>query len=272
MKNPALIRFGVIAAIFMIVIIVFSNKIFLTIEPGEKGVIFKPFGGGLDKEHVYSQGFHIIAPWNTMYIYSVREQQIEESMNVLSSDGLNISTDVTVRFHPAYNDLGKLHDEFGEQYVKQLVVPEARSAVREVIGRYTPEELYSTKREEVETGITIALTKELGDNYVNLRALLIRSVELPIPIQEAIQKKLQQEQASQEYEFKLEIAEKEAERQRIQAEGRAKANDIISASLTDKILREKGIEATLELAKSEGSKTVIIGAGDEGLPLILGNQ
>eukprot|EP00389_Voromonas_pontica_P001416 GDKH01002126.1.p1 GENE.GDKH01002126.1~~GDKH01002126.1.p1 ORF type:complete len:104 (-),score=18.63 GDKH01002126.1:242-532(-) len=95
---------------------------------------------------------------------------------------------------------------------------------------------------------------------------------LPPTIKAAIENKLKQEQESLEYEFKLEKAKKEAERQRIDAEGKAKANEILSASLTDKILTEKGIEATLELAKSPNAKVVVVGSGKDGLPIILGNN
>ena len=81
-----------------------------------------------------------------------------------------------------------------------------------------------------------------------------------------------QEQESLEYEFRLEKAQKEAERQRIDAEGKAAANQILNASLTDKILQEKGIEATIELAKSPNAKVVVIGTSKQGLPIILGNN
>ena len=101
---------------------------------------------------------------------------------------------------------------------------------------------------------------------------MVEDVKLPSTIRTAIETKLKQEQESLEYEFRLAKAKKEAERQKIDAEGKAIANKILSASLTDKILQEKGIEATLELAKSPNSKVVVIGSGKDGLPIILGNQ
>ena len=102
--------------------------------------------------------------------------------------------------------------------------------------------------------------------------VLVRDVTLPAAIKDAIERKLSQEQTSLEYKFKLEIAEKEAEKQRIEAQGKADANRILSASLTDKILKDKGIEATLKLAQSPNSKVVVVGGGGDGLPLILGNN
>ena len=108
--------------------------------------------------------------------------------------------------------------------------------------------------------------------YVQLNEVLVRDVTLPATIKDAIERKLNQEQESLEYEFRLVTASKEAERQIIEAQGKADANRILSASLTDKILRDKGIEATIKLAESNNSKVVVIGSGESGLPLILGNN
>jgi len=105
-----------------------------------------------------------------------------------------------------------------------------------------------------------------------VKRVLVEDVKLPSTIRIAIETKLKQEQESLEYEFRISKAKKEAERQRIDAEGKAIANKILSASLTEKILQEKGIDATLELAKSPNSKVVVIGSGKSGMPIILGNQ
>ena len=117
------------------------------------------------------------------------------------------------------------------------------------------------------------LTKKIvDDQYIQLNEVLVRDVTLPIPIKEAIERKLKQEQESLEYEFRLVTAAKEAEKQVIEAQGKADANRILAASLTPNILRDKGIEATLKLAESPNSKVVVVGSGKDGLPLILGNN
>jgi regulator of protease activity HflC (stomatin/prohibitin superfamily) len=141
-----------------------------------------------------------------------------------------------------------------------------------VAGRYTAEEIYSTKRKEVETAIKSETRKVLKDNYVDMKALLIRSIRLPDQIKNAIEKKLKEEQEALAYEYRLERERSEAERKEIQAEGEARANQIISESLTPELLRMRGIEATLKLSESQNSKVVVIGSGDSGLPVILGNQ
>lgn len=250
-------------------IIYFLVKSAVTIGSGEAGVIYRPFSGGVDTEQTYDEGFHIIAPWNTMFIYEVRQQQIFEKMTVLSSNGLDIELDATLWFQPAFDKLGLLHKEKGENYKERIILPAMRSATRSVVGRYTPEQIYSSKRDAIQNEIFEETKKILDDQYVQLNSVLVRDVTLPPTIKEAIEKKLKQEQESLEYEFRLTKAEKEAERQRIESEGKAKANQILSASLTDKILKEKGIEATLKLAESKNSKIIVIGSGDGGMPIIL---
>lgn len=135
----------------LIVLGLFGGRMFFIIEAGERAVIFRPYTSGLDLENIYGEGFHVIAPWNRMYVYNVREQQREETMDVLDKNGLSINTDITVRFNPTYDQIGRLHQQFGINFVNVLVVPEVRSSVRQVAGRYTAEEIYSTKRAEVET-------------------------------------------------------------------------------------------------------------------------
>jgi regulator of protease activity HflC (stomatin/prohibitin superfamily) len=255
MNNNKMLPVLVFALVGLIAIFSLSSSIFFTIEAGERAVIFYKFGGGLDKDDIKNSGFHVKAPWNTAYVYDVRENTREEQMDVLDKNGLSIKVDITVRFHPIYNRVGYLHENFGEAFVTTLVIPEVRSSVRQVMGRFTAEEIYSTKRSEVETAIT-----------------LIRSINLPEQIKAAIENKLQQEQEALAYQFRLDKEKSEAERKRIAAEGEATANQIINSSLTDELLKMRGIEATQDLAKSPNSKVVIIGSGKDGLPIILGGN
>ena len=152
------------------------------------------------------------------------------------------------------------------------MIPEVRSTVRQVMGRLTAEEIYSTKRAEVENAITTESEKILIANNVKATAVLIRSIVLPEQIKGAIENKLQQEQESLAYQYRLDKEKSEAERKRIAAEGESRANNIINNSLSDKLLKMRGIEATLELSKSPNSKVVIIGSSKDGLPMILGNN
>jgi regulator of protease activity HflC (stomatin/prohibitin superfamily) len=147
-----------------------------------------------------------------------------------------------------------------------------RSATRKVIGKYTPEELYSSKREAIQQEIYEMTAANLEANFIFLDALLIRSVMLPATIKTAIEGKLKQEQISQEYEFRIAKEMKEAERKSIEAKGIYDFQTIVSKGINSDLLKWKGIEATRELADSPNSKIVIIGAGDAGLPIILGGD
>lgn len=248
-------------------------KSFVTVGSGEAGVLYKIFGGGVvTDEPPMSEGFHFVLPWNKVFIYEVRQQEVFEKMNVLSSNGLDIKLEASAWFQPKYEDLGKLHQEKSEAYKQRILLPAIRSAARSVVGRYTPEQLYSTKRDAIQQEIYVETKKVVEDQYIQLNAVLVRDVTLPVPIKEAIERKLRQEQESLEYEFRLVTAAKEAEKQVIEAQGKADANRILAASLTPNILRDKGIEATLILAQSQNTKVVVVGSGKDGLPLILGNN
>ena len=270
--NTKLAPVVIIVVVGIITIFALSNSIFYTIEPGEKAVIFYKFGGGLDKENVIGQGFHIKAPWNDLYVYDVKENTADEKMDVLDKNGLSITVDVTVRFHPIYNNIGFLHENFGKNYIYKLVIPEVRSAVRQVMGRYTAEQIYSTKRSEVEASIKKETDESLIENSIQMKALLIRSINLPPQIKEAIETKLEQEQEFLAYQYRLKKEESEADRKRIAAEGEAQANKIVNNSLTENLLKMRGIEATKELAKSPNTKVIVIGGGDSGMPLILNSE
>ncbi len=264
--TPVIIIAGVI-----LLLIIFWSRITVTIPAGHGGVLFRLFGGGVDTSRTYEEGFHFKAPWNTMYIYETRQQEISEEMSALSSNGLEIKIEFSTWYQPQWEDLGVLHAKIGTDYLSRVVVPSMRSAARSVVGRYTPEQIYSTKRDAIQEEIFVETKKLLDEKYVQLNQVLIRSVTLPTTIKSAIESKLKQEQEALEYEFKLDKAAQEAERQRVEAEGKAAANNIVSASINDKILRDKGIEATLKLAESPNAKIVIIGNSNDGMPLILGD-
>lgn len=272
MNSRRLLPIIVVSVIALFIIAGISSSLFFTINATQRAVMFYKFGTGLDKDNVLQPGFHMKAPWNEVYIYNVEETSQDENMDVLDKNGLSIHVDVSVRFNPVPEKIGYIYEKFNVNYVSVLVVPEIRSTVRQVMGRFTAEEIYSTKRAEVEATIKAESEKILLANNVNMVALLIRSIALPDQIRIAIESKLQQEQEALAYQFRLDKEKSEAERKRIQAEGEARANNIINNSLTDKLLKMRGIEATLELAKSPNSKVVVVGGKDGGLPLILGNN
>ena len=263
---------GVFLIIVAVIGIFLFSKSTITIGPGEGGVIFESLGGGIDTDKTYGEGFHVMLPWNKMIVRKVRQQSISDEMNVLSVNGLEVKVNGTIWYEPEFSNLGKLIKTKGEDYERELLDPAINAAARSVVGRYTPEQLYSSKRDVIEQEILDEVQKVLQNQFLLVTRVLVEDVKLPATIRTAIETKLKQEQESLEYEFRISKAQKEAKRQKIDAEGKAIANKILSASLTDKILQEKGIDATLELAKSSNSKVIVIGSGESGMPIILGNQ
>ncbi|MDX6745989.1 prohibitin family protein [Polaribacter sp. PL03] len=263
---------GVFFIILAVAVLILFSKSTVTIGPGEGGVIFETLGDGINTEKTYGEGFHIVAPWNRMIVRKVRQQSISDEMNVLSVNGLEVKVNGTIWYEPELANLGSLIKTKGEDYERELLDPAINAAARSVVGRYTPEQLYSSKRDVIEQEILDEVTKLLEGQYLTVKKVLVEDVKLPPTIKQAIERKLKQEQESLEYEFRLVTASKEAEKVIIDAKGKAESNRILSASLTDKILQDKGIEATVKLSESSNSKVIIIGSGKSGMPIILGNQ
>ena len=151
---------------------------------------------------------------------------------------------------------------------KVLVGPVVRSEARKVFGRYQPEEIYSTQREEIERQIYDEVLKALAGKHVVVEAMLVRDVELPETIKIAIADKLAEEQRSQKMKFTLDKERQEAQRKQIEAEGIAKYQIIVRQGLTPEYLQYKGIEATEKLAPSPNAKIVMVGSAKSGLPLV----
>jgi len=272
-KMDKKLKFGLPAAITFFIIFILLVSSMTTIETGHKGVLYKTFGDGVDTTQIpLNEGFHFVAPWNKVYKVNVRQQQLfVESMKVLSSNGLDIQLDATVWFQPRHKDLAKLVKLRGLDYVDDVIKPSIRSAARNVVGRYTPEEIYSTKREAITQEIFDETNLILNENFVHLKNILVRDVTLPPTIKTAIERKLKQQQEALEYEYRLQKEQKEAERKRIEAKGIKDFQDIVSMGISEKLLRWKGIEATLKLSESPNTKIIVVG-GKDGLPIIMNTE
>lgn len=264
-------RFAVFGVIGVVVILILSGLMTTTIPSGFGGVRYSIFGG-TDLNGRLGEGLKVYPPWVKIYKYDLRVQEHLEQLQALSSNGLSIEMDVSVRARPDPATLPRLHTVYGLDYYRKLVQPELQSAVREVVGDFTPEQLYSTMRAELQERIHEHVRDAVNDQFVTVDAVLIRDVTLPTEIKVAIENKLKEEQEAERYQFTLQKEELEAQRKKIEAEGQAEYQRIITESLSEQFLRFKGIEATQELASSPNAKTVIVGAGNDGLPVILGGQ
>jgi regulator of protease activity HflC (stomatin/prohibitin superfamily) len=270
---------------------------YATIGPGQVGVVWTPSGTRAD---VLPEGNWPVGFFDRATGYDARSQGRDEQLEVLASNGLRIVLDASIRYHIVPAEAVKLDREFGVHYYEILLGPTLRSQARRVVGRYQPEEIYSTQREVIERQIREGVEKAIEGRHVVLEAVLIRNVTLPDTIQQAINDKLQAEQLALKMKFILDQAQAEAQKRmieqkadadrsriaaqaraetdKIEAEGRAEATRITAAAtadyeklielhLTDPMLRWQEIEALRGLAASPNSKLIFIGRGANG-PLL----
>lgn len=180
---------------FLIVLALIAiTRMLVNVSPGEEGHIYKPFGGGLDINTHYSEGMHLVWPWNEMIVYDIRQKTINQTMEVLDKNGLDVNIDLSLTYSPTKGQTGIIHNETGTGYEDVLIIPQIRSVTREIIGRYTAEELYSTKRDVLQTEIEAMVNTNLNPSHITVQYALVRDVGLPALIATAIQNKEEQEQ------------------------------------------------------------------------------
>ncbi|MGH7341406.1 MAG: prohibitin family protein [Candidatus Rokuibacteriota bacterium] len=240
------------------------------IDSGHAGVLWTLWGG--TQSEVLREGVHVVPPWNRVTVYPVRTQDRKEDLHILTNNGLSVAMEGSIRFRPIMEELPRLHVEIGPTYYDTILAPVLRSEARKVGGRYSPEEIYSTKREVVEGEIFKETAKALVGKPLEVEAILVRDVDLPKTIKDAIMGKLEEEQKALKMEFTLNRERQEAERKRIEAKGISDFQNIVTQGITDQLLRWKGIEATEKLSLSPNAKVVVIGSGKDGMPIILGGD
>ncbi|MDQ6975772.1 MAG: prohibitin family protein [Mariprofundaceae bacterium] len=248
-------------------------RIVVIVEAGEGGVLYRPVGWGMVTEgvvtdHVYPEGLHLIFPINTMTRYNARVQIIMHEFEVLTNKGLPVKLKLAVRYRPIFGLLGVLHQKVGPDYPNKIILPQIESVLRKGLGVHSPEQIYTNEDLLLNKLIARAI-EEVGRKYVIVDDVIIRSVTLPAAVRGAIEEKLVDEQRHLAYEYKIKREIEEAKRKRIESKGIRDYAANIESTMGNKVLRWKGIQATLELAKSPNSKLILIGGGKDGLPLIL---
>src|SRR6185312_3636088 len=194
---------------------------------------------------------------------------------------------VNVRFRLQRDAVPVLHQAIGPNYEKVLVQPGIGSLTREVMAQYTAEQVYSTARQEIQDKIRSLAEDRLSEKMMEhegeesyrvsmrdtviLYDILVAGIELPAAIVGAINRKTEQYYIAEEYKFRIEREKRESERKRIEAEGIRDFQQTVSQGISESYLRWRGSEATLQLSQSTNAKTVIVGNGKDGLPVILGN-
>lgn len=259
---------GLLATV--VVVAALWERVVISIKSGEAGVLYRYFSG-TEMTNIYGEGLHLIWPWDRMYIYNTRLQTEERSYRLLTNSGLPVDIKVAIRYRPDVRLLPRLHVTVGSDYLSKVVFPETEAVLRKAVGQYGPEEVYTSQRGFLESIVITSLTN-VEDRYILIDDVLVRAVDLPPLVRDAIERKLALNEERKAYDYRLEIEEKEAQRKAIEARGIETYQNTIKQSLTPDLLRWQGIQATRDLATSTNAKTVVIGAGEGGLPLILGND
>jgi regulator of protease activity HflC (stomatin/prohibitin superfamily) len=260
-----------IATLLVFGVVFFFDNIVISIYPGQIGVLWQRFGNGTVIDRTFKEGVHFVLPINKMYIYNVRRHEFRDSIQALTKDGLTLVVQYSVRYYLKSETLPQLHQSVGEEYAKILIRPEIKSVMRTIFGQYRPEEIYNAQK-MIQERVSQLSKVRLQANFVSLDGVPIENITLPEAISKAIEDKMTHQQFEGGYAYRIRVAEKEAKRKKIEADGLARYNKILDTSLTPSIIKWYGVQATEAIANSPNSKTVIIGAGKNGLPVILGKD
>ncbi|WP_295884361.1 prohibitin family protein [uncultured Thiohalocapsa sp.] len=260
----------VLTLLLTLISVLLWRRIFISIEPGETGVLYRFFTGTVT-HRVYPEGLHIIPPWDTMVHYETRRQVVMHELDVLSVRGLPVHLELAIRYQPQVELLGLLHQRIGPDYADRVVVPQTESVLRRELSQFSAEQIYTNDNGLLGTAVLLA-RDELGRNFVDAEDIVIRSLSLPQRVKTAIEDKLKQRQLLASYDFRLDTARREAERKRTEATGIRDFQAAVDASLTPELLRHEGIRAARDLATSDNAEVVIIGADEGGLPLVPGGR
>lgn len=259
----------VASLIFLFLIFYLYNNIVYTVHSGEGGVLYRRFFGGTVVDKVYAEGIHFIFPWDKMYIYNVRIQQVPHEFDVLTREGLKVHLRISIRYVPEYPLLGVLHKVVGPDYVNTVVIPEIEMVLRVLVGKMNAEELYTTERAIIEKSINEAV-EQVHQRFIVVDDVIIKEITLPTNVENAIQAKITQKHLADAHVFLVQREKLEKQRKIIEGQGMQEYNTIVNSSLTDNILQWMAIQATLKLATSENAKVVVVGSGERGLP-VFGN-
>jgi regulator of protease activity HflC (stomatin/prohibitin superfamily) len=273
---------GIIKIVGVVVVVLglFSSSV-KVIEQGTIGVqtLF-----GKVQSDVLESGLHIIDPVVDVTIFDAKTQNYtmsgqtdegqkrgDDAIKVLSSDGLEVTIDITVLYRLIPSKTPYLLQNIGADYIDNIVRPVSRTAILTNAVSYEAVELYSTKRGEFQARIQKNIGASFAKNGMELQSILLRNISLPPSVKASIESKINAEQDAQKMQFVLQKEKQEAERKRVEAQGIADYQKILSTGLSDKQLQYETIKAQKEIALSPNAKVIILGNG-KGAPIILGKD
>ncbi|RPI02001.1 MAG: prohibitin family protein [Calditrichaeota bacterium] len=253
----AMVVFGVLALV----------QCFTQVPAGHVGVV--DFFG-IVSEKTFPAGINLVNPLARVIKFSIQTKEHKETMQVLSREGLTIGLEISALYRLNPDSAARVYKTVvGGDYETIILIPQFRSISRAVTASFQASALYSTERDRLGMTIQEELAKIVAPRGVIIEATPLRNVALPVQLTEAIEQKQKADQESQRMEFILTKEKQEADRKRIEAKGIADFQTIVAAGISEQLLRWKGIEATEKLASSSNTKVIIVGAGKDGLPIIL---
>ncbi len=265
--NSKIFRVGGIA---MVVVGLLSQCI-VQIDAGKVGV--QSLFGNVNDGTLQS-GLNVVNPLVQVHEMDIKTQNYtmsaiqgegqkygDDAIKVLSSDGLEVTIDLTVLFKILPTKAPNIYKEIGMNYVDVVVRPISRTRIRDISANYEAVALYSSKREEFQQTISKFIEKDFKERGMMLEQLLIRNISLPESVKKSIESKINAEQDAQKMQFVLQKEKQEAERKRVEAEGISDYQRIITSTLTERLLQYEAIKAQKELALSANSKVIVMGSG-----------
>jgi len=264
--GPQLRRLGMLLAGVLLFFMITSSV--TIVKAGHVGVVDL---FGQVRTNTLKAGIQFVNPLARVVQMSIQTLEIKETMDVPSKEGMSITIEMSVLYHLDPEKAADVYRTVGEDFVGVILEPQFRSITRGVTASYEAKALYTSEREAVAKLISDDLKMMVGPRGIMIESTPMRRLTLPAKITSAIEDKLSADQESQRMTFVLTKEKQEADRKRIEAQGIADFQKIVTEGISDKLLQWKGIEATQDLAKSPNAKIVIIGNPKNGLPLVLGD-
>jgi len=255
---------GGTAIVFVLIALV---QCFTQIPAGHVGVV--DFFGVVS-DRALPSGIQPVNPLARVIKFSIQTKEHKELMQVLSREGLTIGLEISALYKLNPDSAAQVYKTIlGGDYEEIILIPNFRSISRAVTASFQASALYSTERERLAISIQDELAKTISNRGIIVESTPLRNVTLPPQLTEAIEQKQKADQESQRMQFILTKEKQEADRKRIEAQGISDFQNIVARGISDQLLRWKGIEATEKIAQSPNTKVIVIGAGKDGLPLIL---
>jgi prohibitin 1 len=275
MRNPTVLdggvggsggaRRGLLGLLVLIMVAILVGSSTSCVRTGHVGVITR-FGRVTGQ--TIGEGIHLINPIARVNEMDVKTLEIKERASVPTKEGLIMGVEASVLYHLQPDRAAEVYQRIGLDYANVLLIPNFRSAIRAVTAANSASSLYSDARESIARQILVDVQQQVQPRGIVIENVLLRDLQIPESLKHAIEAKQQAQQEAQRMEFVLQREQQESERKRVEAQGIKDFQNIVTQGISDKLLEWKGIEATIELARSQNAKVVVVGNAKTGLPLI----